>query len=124
MKKNVKIYVVAIVAMAAVGCMKENNPDGNKTNSPNLTEYTISAEAEAGEASKSGFGEDYPIIEWNENDLISVIVASTQNQQFKATSAGVSTEFNGLLDLSDETLYADILMMQLLQLVQQLNSWT
>ena len=106
MKKNVKIYVVAIVAMAAVGCMKENNPDGNKTNSPNLTEYTISAEAEAGEASKSGFGEDYPIIEWNENDLISVIGASTQNQQFKATSAGVSTEFNGLLDLSDETLYA------------------
>lgn len=103
--KYTRFFAVAVAAMASVGCVKENTPDNNTLDDSNLVEFTITAGVED-PMTKAAFGDEYPTIEWKDTDLISVLGAKTGNQQFKANSSGVSTEFNGLLDLEDETLYA------------------
>lgn len=103
--KYTRFLTIAVAAMALVGCVKENTPDNNTLDDSNLVEFTITAGVEDPMA-KAAFGDEYPTIEWKDTDLISVLGAKTGNQQFKANSSGVSTEFNGLLDLEDETLYA------------------
>lgn len=104
--KNTRILAIAVAAIAMAACEKERTPENVTQVNPNLVEFTISGGAEAGAIVRSAFGKEYPTIEWKTGDKISVIGSKTGNQPFEAKTSGVSTDFDGLLDLEDEVLYA------------------
>ena len=104
--KNTRILAIAIAAIAMAACEKERTPENVTQVNPNLVEFTISGGAEAGAIVRSAFGKEYPTIEWKPGDKISVIGSKTGNQPFEAKTSGVTTDFDGLLDLEDEVLDA------------------
>lgn len=102
MKKNM-FSLLAVAAIAAVSCVKENNPATAPQENPNLAEVTLTA----GTETKAAFDtEKYPQIKWEGNESISVLGANTGNQEFKTTATGMTAEFTGLADLTDDVLYA------------------
>ena len=108
MKKST-ILLLAVAAMAASSCAKENLQENSAAN---LSPITISVSSEPVSASseavvKAAFDSDnYPAIVWTGTESISVLGASTGNQTFSTTDSGSEVEFSGLASLSDEVLYA------------------
>ncbi len=101
MKKST-ILLLAVAAMAASSCAKENLQENSAAD---LSPITVSASSEVGV--KAAFDSDnYPAIVWTGTESISVLGASTGNQTFSTTSSGSSAEFSGLASLSDDVLYA------------------
>ena len=108
MKKST-ILLLAVAAMAASSCAKENLQENSAAN---LSPITISVSSEPVSASseavvKAAFDSDnYPAIVWTGTESISVLGASTGNRTFSTTDSGSEVEFSGLASLSDEVLYA------------------
>lgn len=102
MKKCI-FSLLAVAAMAAVSCVKENNPEAAPQENQNLVEVTLTA----GTETKAAFdSENYPQIKWEGNESIAVLGATTGNKEFTTTSTGATAEFTGLASLTDDVLYA------------------
>lgn len=102
MKKCI-FSLLAVAAMAAVSCVKENNPEAAPQENQNLVEVTLTA----GTETKAAFdSENYPQIKWEGNESIAVLGATTGNREFTTTSTGATAEFTGLASLTDDVLYA------------------
>ena len=104
--KMTRTTLLAVAAIAAVACVKEQALDNNTITNPDLVEHTIIAGTEDSETKAAFSEQEYPKIVWQGNEEISVLGANTGNQKFTTTSTGSSAVFTGLADLNDDVLYA------------------
>lgn len=110
-------FLSAALSLAALtSCADQMQPEPEPESKPEqetscLIDVTIPAsfDESAGYGDtdpKAGFAEPYPSIHWKKDDKIVVLGANTGKQSFTAQSSGKSTDFNGKIDVRDNTVYA------------------
>lgn len=98
MKKMMKLFAAAFVAIVAVSCVKEMNNGASQEN-VKMVDVTFGADLNAADEGESkahvGYNGDTPVMHWTEGDKVAVINANTKEIYEFALCGGENTS-NGV----------------------------
>ena len=99
MKKMMKIFAAAFVAIVAVSCVKENMENGGQNSDVKMVEVTFGADINADEEAEGkahiGYDGNTPVMHWTKGDKVAVVDMNTSTI-YEFTLCGGENTSNGM----------------------------